>query len=94
MTAHLHEDTRAHRHADLIAHLDHVRRARDLRELADSEGIALPMPASWIATLEALGYVVDLHSGQWEDADGVRYAPTEAAYLMILDATQEDTPHE
>lgn len=90
MTAHLREDTRAHRHADVVAHLEHMRRARELRELADSEGIALPMPASWIATLEALGCVVDLHTGQWQDADGVRYAPTEAAYLMTLNATQEN----
>ena len=90
MTAHLHEDTRSHRHADLIAHLDHVRRAREVRELAASEGIPLPMPAEWIATLEALGYTVDLRTGEWTDAAGMRYAPTEAAYLLVL----EDTQHE
>ena len=90
MTAHLHADTRAHRHADLIATLEHKRRAREVRELAAQEGIPLPMPAEWIATLEALGYVVDLHTGQWTDAEDVRYMPTEAAQRLTL----EDTQHE
>jgi pyridoxine 5'-phosphate synthase PdxJ len=90
MTAHLHEDTRAHRHADLIAHLDFVRRVRELEELAASEGIKLPMPATWISTLEALGYVVDLHTGAWTDAEDVRPAPTEAAYLLILEGAQHE----
>lgn len=85
MTAHLHEDTRSHRHADLIATLEHKRRAREVRELAASEGIPLPMPAEWIATLEALGYTVDLHTGVWTDADAVRYTPTEAAQRLIYE---------
>lgn len=79
MTAHLHADTRSHRHADLVARTDFARRVRELEELAAHEKIALPMPAKWIATLEALGYIVDLVTGQWEDADSVRYTPTDKA---------------
>ena len=91
MTAHLHEDTRCHRHADLTATLDHKHRAREVRELAASEGIPLPMPAEWIATLEALGYVVDLYTGQWTDAAAFQYWPTEtaeAAQALMLESCQ------
>ena len=93
MTAygHLHEDTRAHRHADMIATLEHKRRARELRELAAQEGIPLPMPAEWIATLEALGYTVNLHTGEWTDAAALEFWPTEAAQRLIY---EEDAPHE
>lgn len=83
MSAHLHEDTRAHRHADLIATLDHKRRAREVRELAQEEGLLLPMPAEWVATLEALGYTVDLVTGKWTDAAGVEFWPTEQAYTLV-----------
>jgi hypothetical protein len=49
------------------------------------------MPAEWIATLEALGYVVDLYTGQWTDAATVQYWPTEAAeaaQVLTLESCQ------
>jgi len=74
-----------HVHTDIDARLAHRRRIIELNELAASEGLALPMPAAWIATLEALGYVVDLVTGQWTDADGVRYMPTQEAQQQRRD---------
>ena len=52
-------------HLDLLTHLDFCRRVRELNELAAAEGLTLPMPATWIATLETLGYTVDLATGKW-----------------------------
>jgi len=43
------------------------------------------MPAQYIATLEALGYMVDLLTGEWVDADGVRYMPTQEAQQLRRD---------
>jgi hypothetical protein len=43
-----------------------------------AEGIKLPLPVRWIVLLEVHGYVVDLRTGDFEDAAGVRYAPTAA----------------
>ena len=66
----------------MTTRLEIRRRASELQELADSEGLALPMPAAWIATLEQAGYVVDLKTGEWVAADGVRYMPTAKALQM------------
>jgi hypothetical protein len=62
MTAHLHADTSSHRHADFVARLDFSKRVQGKCETLAARGevYALPMPAEWIATLEALGYTVDL----------------------------------
>ena len=75
-------------HLDLLTHLDFCRRVRELNELAAAERLTLPMPATWIATLETLGYTVDLATGKWADASGAQYWPTEAAYNL---ATGGDT---
>ena len=72
-----------HVHTDIDARLAYRRRVDELNELAASEGLALPYPATWIATLEALGYVVDLVTGKWTDADGVRYMPTQEAQQLL-----------
>lgn len=61
---------------DLVTRLATNRRIRELNELAAAEGLRLPMPAAWIATLELAGYVVDLATGKWSTADDVRFAPT------------------
>lgn len=73
---------------DFVSRLEFRKRTQELRQLAQEESISLPMPAEWIAVLEALGYVVDLVTGDWTPADGVRYMPTEAA--QRLHATAED----
>lgn len=90
MTAHLHADTSSHRHADFVARLDFSKRVRELETLAQEERIALPMPAKWIATLEALGYVVDLATGDWTDAEGVAYMPTDKALQLDADGALKD----
>jgi hypothetical protein len=72
-----------HTYTDLLARMEYRKRVRELDEFAASEGLALPMPAPWIATLEGLGYVVDLASGTWESADGVRYSLTDEAQQML-----------
>ena len=68
---------------DIGARLEFRRRVRELEELAAAEGLRLPMPAAWIATLEALGYVVDLVTGRWTDAASAEFWPTEAAYDLV-----------
>lgn len=68
--------------SDMTTRLEIRRRAGELQELAASEGLALPMPAAWIATLELAGYAVDLQTGEWVAVDGVRYMPTEQALQM------------
>lgn len=77
------EATATHLHIDFCARLEFRRRVRELDQLAADEGIALPMPAQWIATLEALGYVVDLVTGSWTGANGLQYLPTEAGYNLV-----------
>lgn len=62
---------------DLISRLEHRRRTRELLEFAAEERIPLPMPATWIATLESLGYVVDLITGAWTAP--VQYWPVSKA---------------
>lgn len=42
-----------HVHTDIDARLAYRRRVDELNELAASEGLALPYPATWIATQEA-----------------------------------------
>ena len=74
-----------HEHTDLDARLTHRRRVAELNALAAEEGLRLPMPAQYIATLEALGYMVDLLTGEWVDADGVRYMPTQEAQQLRRD---------
>ena len=74
-----------HAHTDLDARLAHRRRVAELNALAAEEGLRLPLPAAWIATLEALGYTVDLLTGEWTDADGVRYMPTQEAQQLRRD---------
>ena len=73
---------------DLVIRIEIRRRTKELRELAAEEGITLPMPAEWIAALEAAGIMVDLVTGEWQSPDGVRYAPTAAARKMA--ARRED----
>ena len=70
-------------HFGLLTHLDDCRRVRELEELAQAEGLMLPMPAQWIATLETLGYVVDLTTGKWTDASGAQHWPAAAAYDLV-----------
>ena len=74
-----------HEYTDIDARLAHRRRVAELNALAAEEGITLPLPAAYIATLEALGYTVDLVSGSWTDADGVRYMPTQQAQQLRRD---------
>ena len=74
-----------HEYTDIDARLAFRRRVNELNALAAEEGIALPYPATWIATLEGLGYVVDLTTGHWTDADGVRYIPTQEAQQLRRD---------
>lgn len=40
-----------------------AQRIADLLELAEAEGLTLPLPASMIARMEENGAVVDLHTG-------------------------------
>ena len=68
---------------DFEARIEFRRRVRELEELAAAEGLTLPMPARWIAVLEACGYSVDLQTGKWTDAAGLEYWPTEAAYNLV-----------
>ena len=74
-----------HEHTDIDARLAHRRRVEELKALALEEGLRLPLPPHYIATLEALGYMVDLLTGEWVDADGVRYMPTQEAQLLRRD---------
>ena len=76
-----------HEHTDIDARLAHRRRVAELNALAAEEGLRLPLPAQYIATLEALGYMVDLLTGAWTDADGVRYMPTQEAQQLRRDAS-------
>ena len=76
-----------HAHTDLDARLAFRRRVAELNALAAEEGLRLPLPAQYIATLEALGYAVDLLTGAWIDADGVRYMPTQEAQQQRRDGT-------
>ena len=75
-----------HEHTDIDARLAHRRRVAELNALAAEEGLRLPLPAQYIATLEALGYMVDLVTGTWTDADGVRYMPTQEAQQLRRDS--------
>ena len=77
-----------HEYTDIVATLEFRSRVRELEQLAAQEGFRLPMPAAWIATLEALGYVVDLQTGQWIDADNLAYMPTDAALLLNIDSAE------
>ena len=79
-------------YTDFLERLEFRRRVRELEELAAAEGLKLPMPARWIAVLEACGYVVDLTTGQWTEAAAVQYWPTEAALALALPAWQEVQP--
>ena len=74
-----------HEHTDIEARLAFRRRVEELKALALEEGLRLPLPPHYIATLEALGYMVDLLTGEWIDADGVRYMPTQEAQLLRRD---------
>lgn len=74
-----------HEHTDIEARLAFRRRVEELKALALEEGLRLPLPPHYIATLEALGYMVDLLTGEWVDADGVRYMPTQEAQLLRRD---------
>lgn len=74
-----------HAHTDIDARLAFRRRVEELKALALEEGLRLPLPPHYIATLEALGYVVDLVTGEWIDADGVRYMPTQEAQQLRRD---------
>jgi hypothetical protein len=74
-----------HEHTDIEARLAFRRRVEELKALALEEGLRLPLPPHYIATLEALGYVVDLVTGEWIDADGVRYMPTQEAQQLYRD---------
>lgn len=74
-----------HEHTDLDARLAFRRRVDELKAFAAEEGLSLPLPAHYIATLEALGYAVDLATGAWVDADGVRYMPTQEAQQLRRD---------
>ncbi len=78
MTAQLAANVRPNIYTDFLARLEFRQRVRELNELAVTEGLSLPMPAEWIATLEALGYVVDLTTGAWAATDSVQYWSTEA----------------
>ena len=75
-----------HEHTDIDARLAHRRRVEELKALALEEGLRLPLPPHYIATLEALGYVVDLLTGEWTDADDVRYMPTQEAQQLRRDS--------
>ena len=75
-----------HEHTDIEARLAFRRRVEELKALALEEGLRLPLPPHYIATLEALGYMVDLLTGEWVDADGVRYMPTQEAQLLRRDS--------
>lgn len=47
-----------------------ITRIEEIDAFAAAEGIALPIPAAEIVTLEDMGIVVDLHTGQMlEDVD-------------------------
>ena len=70
-------------HLDFCTRLEYRRRVRELEELAQAEGLRLPMPAAWIAVLEGCGYTVDLATGKWTDASGAQFWPTEAAYNLL-----------
>ena len=74
-----------HEHTDIEARLAFRRRVEELKALALEEGLRLPLPPHYIATLEALGYMVDPLTGEWVDADGVRYMPTQEAQLLRRD---------
>lgn len=50
---------------DLSSQIGHRQRCAELRQLAEEEGISLPIPPQLIATLEMFGYVVDLKTGKW-----------------------------
>ena len=68
---------------DIDTRLEARRRVRELEELAETEGITLPLPAAWIAGLEAAGYMVDLVNGMWESPEGVIYMPTTDARVIL-----------
>lgn len=74
-----------HEHTDIVARLAFKKRVAELNALAAEEGLRLPLPPHYIATLEGLGYVVDLVTGAWEDANGVCYLPTPALQLLLRD---------
>lgn len=60
------------------------RAARELIELAQAEGIKLPLPAGWIAKLELHGFVVDLVTGEFGHVlpDSRGNAPTAEAWAL------------
>ena len=70
-------------YSDFNTRIEHKRRTRELRELAEEEHIPLPMPPEWIATLEALGFVVDLITGAWTDP--APYWPAQALCSTLGD---------
>jgi hypothetical protein len=64
---------------DILARLEHARRVDELNELAAAEGLTLPLPAPWIATLESAGVCVNLLTGEWTAAERMLYTPTQRA---------------
>lgn len=65
------------------------KQVQELTDLAQQEGVRLPYSPSFIADMEALGYVVDLLTGEliWNEAD--RPQPlrvTEAGNLALKGA--------
>ena len=80
-----------HEHTDIVARLAFKKRGEELNALAAEEGLRLPLPPHYIATLEGPGYVVDLVTGAWEDANGVIFIPTQEAQLLAWEwAAQEE----
>lgn len=61
--------------------------AADIQEWADLTGIALPYPASLIATMEAAGLVVDLVTGAAQPATpSAAILPTAAGAALVQEA--------
>jgi hypothetical protein len=68
---------------DILARLEHQKRVDELNELAAAEGLTLPLPAAWIAALEAAGLTVDLLTGEWVATSVIHYTPTQRATAAL-----------
>ena len=75
------------------AHVATDPRAAELRELAASEGIKLPLPIDMILWYEDRGYVVNLATGQATRADAVRGVTSSGRAVAHLLSAGDTNPY-